>query len=861
LKLSARAFLASLLFIVSFSLAYAQEPVGDTGESSGSGIGREPAQKRTKKSAVKATSKKPVKKKAVRNVRGLRPDRTEPTGMAPGMQNDIPGLKVGKIDVKGNKKIEADAVIARLISKTGEPYSSEKVRQDVEALFKTGYFYDVKVDRVVHGSDGDLTYIVTEKPSLAEIHFSGNKEVEQDDLKEAAALKPFEFLNMNKVRESTDKLQKLYEDKGYLLARITPRIEPLVEGETVKLTFDVQENEKVKVKRITFLGNRNIGDGKLKGHMQTQEGGFFSFVSGTGAYKQDAFDHDVQLIQYMYFNEGYVQVKVDRPQVYVTPDKKGIYITIKIDEGERFKIGTVDFSGDLLFDHDDLNNSVDIKGSGWYVHETLLKDLRNLQAKYGDLGYAYANIIPRTRIRDKDREVDITFEIDKGNKVYFGRINMVGNARTRDKVIRRELAIREGELYNETRKRESIDNVKRLGYFEEVNFNSKTPAENPDLMDIDISVKERNTGTIQVGAGYSTYSQFIFNGQVNQINLFGRGQRLGVSVDLSSNTSLFNVNFTEPHFYDSDWSVGFDAYQSRRQLIEYAETKKGGALRLGHPLAPYLQGVIRYKLDTTQIDLDSVYGDSTLFPTAGQPGDPNGLTSSGTFTLEYDKRNDRFAPTKGVYSSASVEYAGLGGDKRYTKGLFTGRLYQKLFWEFVFRNNLTYGFIRPNDNGVPPYNELFLLGGANSLRGYDWYTVGKRKQSSKRFNCLTTGYGSSPPGPAGSTDPGCGYSAGTYTPDVAYPKSFVPYGGSQELFYQGEIEFPLIAEANIKGVVFFDVGLAEDDIIVDLLRKDVGFGFRWFSPIGPLRFEWGFPLDRQGDDRASTFQFAIGSPF
>jgi outer membrane protein insertion porin family len=809
-------------------------------------VEREPAQARRRKKKTLQVKNPPAAK-------APKAAGAPPLG---GAADEGSGITIGKIAVKGNKKIETDAINARLLSKPGEVFSIAKLRQDVDAVFKTGYFYDVKVDRALNDVTADLTYIVTEKPSLAEIRFEGNHEIEADDVKEAAALKPFEILNMNKVREATEKIQKLYEDKGYFLAKITPRIEDIVSGESVRLVFDIQENEKVKVKRITFLGNRNLGDGRLKAVMATQEGGFFSFISGSGAYKQDAFDRDIQVINYSYFNEGYVQVKVDRPQVYVTPDKKGIYVTIRIEEGERFKIGTVDFSGDLLFERDELFKATEINGSGWYVHETLLKDLRTLQAKYGDLGYAYANIIPRTRVREKDREVDITFEIDKGNKVYFGRISTVGNSRTRDKVIRRELTVREGELYNETRKRESFDNVKRLGYFEEVNFNSKTPAENPDLMDIDIVVKERNTGTIQVGAGYSTYSQFIFNGKVDQINLFGRGQKLGVSVDLSANQSIYSLNFTEPHFFDSDWSVGFDAYQSFRKLLQFDETKKGGALRVGHPLAPYLNGYIRYKLDNTEIVLDKVYGDPSLFPTGSDtPGNPNGWTSSATFTLEYDKRNDRFAPTKGLYSSVSLEYAGIGGDKRYTKGTFTGRFYEKLFWEFVFRNNFTYGMIRSNsgrDDDPPPYNELFLLGGAYSLRGFDWYSVGKRKFSQKRFACLT----------ATTPDASCGIGAiGGYPSSVAWSKSWIPYGGTQEIFYNAEIEFPLISEAGIKGVFFYDIGEAEDYLHVDALRQDVGFGFRWFSPIGPLRFEWGFPLNRLPDERASNFQFAIGSPF
>jgi outer membrane protein insertion porin family len=657
---------------------------------------------------------------------------------------------------------------------------------------------------------------------------------------------------------------RVYEDKGYFLARVTPKIEPVAEGETVRLNFEIEENEKVKVKRITFLGNRSLKDGQIKEVMQTKEGGFFSFISGSGAYKQDAFDRDIQLISYRYFNEGYVQVRVDRPQVYVTPDKRGIYITVRVEEGDRFKVGKVDFAGDILFDRDELFAATEINkasnGTNWYVHDTLLKDLKTLQAKYGDLGYAYANVIPRTQVRERDKEIDITFEIDKGNKVYFNRFMVVGNSKTRDKVVRRELTIHEGELYNETRKRESMDNVKRLGYFEDVQFNSSTPPENSDLMNLDIVVKERNTGTIQVGAGYSTYSQFIFNGQVNQINLLGRGQKLGVSFDYASNQSLFNLNFTEPYLYDTKWSLGFDAYKSRRVLQEYADNRAGGAVRVGHPLAKYLNGSVRYKLEATEIDPDPVYGDTSLYPaptadTPNPPGNANGWTSSVTFGLDYDKRDDRFSPTNGLFTSGSIEYAGLGGDKRFTKGIFFTRYYRKVFWDIVLRNNLTYGFIRANDPGaVPPFNELFLLGGANTLRGFDWYSVGKRRFSNVRYQCLiavTPGV-NCPPRFSGALDP-----SAQSTIDAAN----LPFGGTQELVYNFEFEFPLIGEAGIKGVLFYDIGDADDELSFADFRQDVGFGFRWFSPIGPLRFEWGFPLARRSYDPAVSFQFAIGTPF
>jgi len=726
---------------------------------------------------------------------------------------------VSKITISGNKKIETDAIRAKLKTMVGQAFNQEMIREDVRTVFKMGYFYDVQVEQGRSADGLELTFRVVEKPSMVEILYEGNDEINDDDLMTASGLKAYEIFDMARIKEATSKMLKSYEEKGFFLAKIEPEITDVEKGESVKVVFRIQENEKVKVKKITFLGNRNLPDGQLKSRMMTQEGGYFSFVSGSGSYKQDVFDRDVQILSYVYFNEGYVQVKLDRPQVYVTPDKKGVYITIRVEEGDQFNVGNVDFAGDLLFTKDELFEGAEIQKSETFVYETLQKDLRALQAKYGDLGYAFANIIPRTSLREKEKLVDITFEIDKGNKVYFGEINVVGNTKTRDKVVRRELKIREGELYNETRRRESLENVKRLGYFEEVNFNTSTPTDKPDILNVEINVKERNTGSIQIGAGYSTYSNFIFNGRVDQTNLFGRGQKLGVSVDLSSKTSSYNLNFTEPYFYDTRWSVGFDAYQTIRNAYEFKETRSGGSIRFGHPLAEYLMGYIRYRNDYTQIDLTE-NADRNLYPVETA----NGVTGSATFILEYDRRDDSFSPTKGVANTFWIEYAGLGGHKLFTQGQDSFRVYKKLFWDVVYRNNFTYGFITA-PNGNPPFNELYTLGGANSLRGYRWFSIGKKRRKS-------TG-------------------------------QLIPFGGTQKFVYNGEFEFPLIREAGIKGVLFYDMGNADDILFVNEFRHDTGFGFRWFSPIGPLRFEWGFPLGRRADEGEGpvNFEFSIGSPF
>ena len=574
---------------------------------------------------------------------------------------------VKALQVSGNKKIEKDAVLGRLTSKVGEAYTDANVREDVINLFKSGYFLDVSVDRQGQGSDIVLTYNVVEKPSVVEIVYEGNTELKSEEIAEASGIKPYEILNMSKVKESIEKIQKLYEDKGFFLAKIEPKIEDVKKDETVKLIYKVREGEKVKVKKITFLGNKNISDNALKGKIFTQEEGYFAAVSGSGAFKQEAFDRDVQIVRQIYFNQGYVQVKIDRPQIYVTPDKKGIYVTIRIEEGTQYYVGEVDFSGDLLFTKEELFATTKIDDNEIFAGDVLQRDLADLQAKYGDLGYAYANVIPQWNFNEKEKKVNIVFVIDKGNKVYFGKFGMVGNTRTRDKVVRREVRIFEGELYNETRRRQSLENIQRLGFFEDVNFKTSTPPDQLDVMNIDIVLKERNTGQVQLSAGYGSTTGATFGGSVQQTNFLGRGQNLGVSAQLTSSTSIYDFTFTEPYFEDSLWSVGFRAFMSQDSgRADYNSRKTGGSVSVGHPILDELRFTTTYGYTNTI--LSPVYGtsglltDYDLFPLSTAEGD----ASTIGVALDYDTRNDRFKPSKGWYARASYNNSGLiGGNLHY----------------------------------------------------------------------------------------------------------------------------------------------------------------------------------------------------
>lgn len=758
---------------------------------------------------------------------------------------------IGAIKITGNRKIEKDAIEEKLINKTGQSLNLKAVRQEVQNLFDTGYFQDIEVrDASMAGGQVELTYKVVEKPTIRSIQYKGNTELDDEEIGELTKLKIYQIIDYGKITQGVADIQKAYEEKGYFLAKVTYEVTPEGDG-GVGVVFNIEENDQVLVKRVTFLGNKEVPAGDIKARMLTQEGGLFSGLSGSGTYKQDAFEQDIQLINFLYFNKGYVKAKISRPEVTVTPDKKGIYITIRVEEGPQFDTGEVSFSGDLLFPVEELNEVAKIDETTTFVYETVQADIRAFTAKYGDLGYAYTNVIPRTFVREEERKVDVVYDFDKGKKVYFGTINVVGNSRTRDKVVRRELRIGEGELYNETSKRESMDNIRRLGFFEDVQFNTKTPLGRDDLMDIDIVVKERNTGSFQLGAGYSSFSGPIFNAQLNQTNFLGRGQNVSLQVDYSQIQKRYRLSFTEPYFLDTLWTVGFDAYRNESRLPGlFGEKVEGGAVRVGHPIFNrYLYGFIRLKVDNTELEMAPGPNATDVL----KPETAEGITSSVTTSVEYDKRNDRFTPSQGMHTRAAFEMAGIGGGLNYNKLDAFFRWYHTLFWSVVLRTNLTYGMVSsPKDRPVP-FTKRYRLGGPYNMRGFDFTDIGMRQFSQYHYDYLTN-----TPNPNIIANPNAALS-----PADAARRANVVVGGTQQALAMIELEFPLVKEAGIRGVTFFDMGMAQDDLVDVELRKDMGFGVRWFSPIGPLRFEWGFPLDRRAElaEEASEFHFAIGAPF
>jgi outer membrane protein insertion porin family len=753
-------------------------------------------------------------------------------------------VKVAKIEVQGNRKVDSGAILTKLQTKPGSSLSPELIRQDIKTVFGLGYFENVQVEQEEVPGGVNLYFVVSERPVIAKLIFEGVEAIEKDEVKTAISAKEFEVLDIHKLNLSVKKMNELYEEKGHYLADVRYEIALDEKRNEATVTFKVVENDRVQVKQINIIGNKAVSDSTLKGFMQTREGDLLSFISGSGSYREAIFERDIATLGYYYGTLGYVRARFGKPEVTVSPDKKYIFITFSVEEGEEYTVGKVDFAGDLLYSRAELQEEALLQPLEVFNTDTLRRETLRLTEKYSDLGYAFANVVPQPVINDETRVVDLVFEVDKGQRVFIGQINITGNSRTKDHVIRRELLIDEGELFNGSKKRLSRENVLRLGFFDEVEFHQTTSKLAENVVDIEIKIKERSTGQLVIGAGYGSGPVgFTFQAQLSQNNFLGNGQVASLSANILTGQRFyeFNLGFQDPFVNNSLWSMGGDLYQLRRQMFSLAtvptfdETKTGFNFKLGHPVREFTNLFLTYKLEKSFVEQSTIIDRSIISASS-----VNGWTSSAMASLVFDHRDDRFDPRNGLFWSLSGEYAGLGGDRFFTRTRGEVKFFHPLFWDLVFRTRLTGGSISETTDRPVPVNELFIQGGLMSQRGYRFLSIGpNRTLSSAASGNLSD----------------AAVAAGVEG------QSFV-IGGHSEVLYQAEIEFPILKEAKIRGVFFFDVGNAFDGSLfkqVPLLYGNVGWGIRWFTPIGPLRFEFGYPILPTGG--VPQFYFTIGPPF
>ena len=785
-------------------------------------------------------------------------------GRQPGT-SEYEGRVIGTVKFKGNHKAEDDALRVAIKSLPGEKLHADQLRDDVRSIWRLNFFEDVQVEAQETGGKVDLTFVVREKPLIRKIYVSGAHEVSLDKINEVLDIKKDTIVDPAKVKRNVEKIKDLYVEKGFYLAEVGSDIQRKDENH-VDVYFNVDEHAKVEVRQIRFLGNEHITDSELKSAMGTQEGGWLSFITSSGTYREDAFDRDLLLITSFYYDRGYINVKLGKPEIEMSADKQFLYITIPIEEGERYKIGKVDFHGDLLLPKDEYFKRMSVHSGEMFNRSKLGNDIQRLNDIYKDEGYAYVNILPQTAIDAQARTVDVIFEIQKGSQVYFGRINIRGNTKTRDKVIRRECRIYEGELYNQTRLDRSKRLVQALGFFEKVELSTKTSDTDPNRMDVNIEVTERATGTFQIGAGFSSVENFIGQAQVSQNNLFGRGTTLQLQAQISSLRQLFTLRYMDPYFLDTRLTFAFSLYNSLLFYPSFNRTARGGDLTWGYLFGDWTRVFGTYKLEYVDVeqntfDVSAFYGGLTPQFNLSSGTIANlfrsGVTSSVRLSINYDTRDDRMFPKRGQFHSLAVEIADplIASQAVYERVNGWARFYHPIWGPFIFRLNLEGDLVVSRDpQGVPIY-ERYFTGGINTIRGFYLFSLGPK------VNVLS------------AQDPSA--SIGQFN-----------IGGNLQLIMNSEIEFPIFQAVQIKGVIFFDAGNAYNTEISKYcpsklavsnipevfnpcqayptftnLRYSVGFGFRWNSPIGPLRFEWGIPLNRQPGEDPIDFEFTIGNFF
>ncbi|MCO4792750.1 MAG: outer membrane protein assembly factor BamA [Bacteriovoracaceae bacterium] len=723
--------------------------------------------------------------------------------------------------MKGTKKVEKEAIIEKISARPGMMLDNYLLKSDIEKIYAMKFFEHVEAHQRRKGNKSILEFVVREKPIISKIIFDGNDEVDDDDLKETLKTKEFAILDVNTIKTDVQAMQKLFEEKGFYLASVNFELKK--SGlESRDLVFKIKEFDKVRVKKVVFLGNKAFADSELKDIMETREEGLFSGMSGSGNFKEFNFQTDIERIKFFYKSKGYLQVTVGTPEITVSEDKKWVFITIKTNEGPMFSINELSFQGEVLFPDEELTEKISLKTGDTYSEELLRKDIQLLTELYQDEGYAFANVLRTLHVVPGENKVDVEFSFEKGKIAYFGKINIKGNTKTRDKVIRRELKIREGSRFSGSSLRRSKDNVNRLGFFEpgSVVFNTVSPKGKDDVLDVDVSVKERNTGQISLGAGYSTATGGFFQGSIAQNNFRGLGQTLNFTLSISDTSKTYNLGFTEPYLMDTKWTAGGDIFSTENEASDSFSYKRNGFdLRVGYPILDYTRLFVTYKWEDTRIK-------ALEDPTIDEDVE-NGVASSIRGTMITDERNNKFEPSDGHYLSIATEYAGLGFDKKWFKNEADFRFFEKLWGDLVFRGRYFVGKMERVDGQAVPRSEKYTLGGARNLRGYSFEEIGPKKT--------------------------------VIDPATGRVRTFNS-GSLFTTYTQIELEHPLAREAGLKWVLFFDAGDASDPQNLSI-KADYGFGFRWFSPIGVLRFEFGYPLNKEDADAGSQFHFDIGQLF
>ncbi len=754
---------------------------------------------------------------------------------------------VHEVRVQGNLRVEEDAIRLSIQAQQGRPFDPEVVDRDVKAIYRMGFFDDVSAD---FSAEGILTYTVEERPYVKQVEILGNDKVATEDIDAALGIRPRTALDGGRLQEGLQRVLRLYSEAGHVNTRVDYALTPEENNQTI-VTLTVVEGKTLRIKKITFDGNSAFSDDELKGLMNTKEEWILPFTS-RGLLDPDVLTNDTALLSSFYYDHGFVDHKIDEPIILTRG--QGLEVVVRVQEGERYRVGAVKLDGDLGSTPTRLLDDVTLTSGQIFRRSRLLDDVSALQERYADRGYAFVEVSPITEFNPQGRLVDVTYRIKRGPPVSFDQIKIAGNLKTRDKVIRRELEVAEKGRFSSAKVRESRNALLRTGFFKDVTVSTEK-SEKKDQVDLVVKVEEAPTGTFSIGVGYSTASAFSFQTSLEERNLFGTGRQVSADLLLSETDQDIVIGLVEPRIFDSRADLGVDIFHTTAEYTSWTSRRSGFATRVSAPMRyirlPFVgRRADRYREEglDTEPDfsiLDHLHGGIgyTLFraritevgddaPSSIEPG--KSLTSAVIPRLSYDTRNHFFIPTEGTRSTASVKLAGLGGDNRFMRSDTSLAWYYPIFKDFewgekfalMLGGRIGYG-ASWTDQELPLF-ERYFAGGINSVRGFEYRSLGPRECPRK-------------------------------DPDCDDPEAV---GGNKQLILKAEVHFPILDQWGFRGSVFLDQGQTfgrSENIRIEDLKRSLGLGMQWQSPLGPIKLSWAFPLNADPTDDKEILGFAFGS--
>lgn len=735
--------------------------------------------------------------------------------LAQGLEN-----RLREIRVEGAQRVEADTVRSYIGMRPGDSVTPAALDKALKALFATGLFADVNMRQ-----DGqDVTVRIVENPIINRLAFEGNRRITDEALTDEVKLRPRIVFTRARVQSDLQRIMDLYRRSGRFSATVVPKVIQLPQNR-VDLIFEINEGELTEIRKIAFVGNKEFDDGDLREVVQTRESAWYRFLSSDDTYDPDRLTFDRELLRRHYLANGYADFRVVSAVAELTPDSKAFFVTFTVEEGARYKIGKVDITTALRnLDVEKLREGQTIVPGDWYNADEVEAMIGKLTDAVGVFGYAFVDIRPRVRRDRKTRLIDVAFVIQEGPRVFVETVKISGNVRTLDKVVRREILLVEGDAFNTSKLGRSRQRIRNLGFFERVEIENKAGSSR-DKTVIDVSLKEKSTGEISFGAGFSSSAGVVGDAGIRERNLLGRGQDLQLGVQVGERQQQIDLSFTEPYFLGKNLSAGIDVFRTIRDLQSESSFDRetlGFSLRSGYRITEPLTQVWKYTLRE-----DKITDIPTNASLAIQEQEGDFITSSIGQTLRYDKRDNRFNPTEGYFVELQNTLAGFGGDSQYLRNEVKGATYYELYDRWVLNIGAGVGYIVGISDDIRIIDRFFL--GGDDLRGFEDAGVGPR--------------------------------------DLATLDSV---GGN--LFYRTTIgvTFPLGLpnEFGLRGRVFSDAGsLAENDSNFSTLtdtasiRMSVGTGLLWDSPFGPVNIDLAKALLKEDFDQTELFRFSFGTRF